>query len=127
MFVFFSISILAFLNETNSSNFLKYLNYYCIIPTQLSISIYSSLSPIENKNHSYSYINSEQQITSFLALSRMSTWIFHPDKYDSTMKTIENLFSHIPINFTIRPNRLAFYYALLNEHIPIIYYCLANY
>jgi hypothetical protein len=72
-------------------------------------------------------MNHEQQITPFLALSRMSTWIFHPDKYDSTIKTIKNLFSHIPINFKIRSNRLAFYYALLNEHIPIVYYCLENF
>jgi len=57
----------------------------------------------------------------------MSTWIFHPDKYNSTIKTIENLFSHISIDFTLRPNRLAFYYALLNEHMPIVYYCLANF
>lgn len=57
----------------------------------------------------------------------MSPWIFHPDKYETTLKTIENLFSHIPINFSLRPNCFAFYYALLNEHQPIIYYCLANF
>jgi hypothetical protein len=72
-------------------------------------------------------MNHEQQITPLLALSRMSTWLFHPDKYESTIKTIENLFSYNQINFTIRSNRLAFYYALLNEHIPIVYYCLANF
>lgn len=43
------------------------------------------------------------------------------------MKTIENLCSRIPIDFTIRPNRLAFYYALLKEHIPIVYFSLANF
>lgn len=78
-------------------------------------------------SRSCSYMNHEQHITPFLALSRMSTWIFHPDKYYSTIKTIENLCSHKQINFLIRPNRLAFYYALLNEHMPIIYYCLENF
>jgi hypothetical protein len=57
----------------------------------------------------------------------MSTWIFHPDTYESTIKTIENLSSHIPIQFSIRSNRLAFYHALLNEHVPIVYYCLAHF
>jgi len=118
--------ILAILNKKNSSDFLEYLNYYCTIPSQSSIPIYSSLSPTEN-NRSCSYMNHEQQITPFLALARMSTWIFHPDTYDSTINTIENLFSHTSINFLICPNRLAFYYALLNEHIPIVYYCLANF
>ena len=72
-------------------------------------------------------MNPEQQLTAFLALSRISTWIFHPDKYSSTIRTIENLFSRTPIDFTIRPNRLAFYYALFNEHIPIVYFSLANF
>ena len=72
-------------------------------------------------------MHSDEQLTAILALSRMSTWIFHPDKYSTTIRTIENLFSCIPIDFTIRPNRLAFYYALLNEHMPIVYFCLSNF
>jgi hypothetical protein len=110
----------------NSSEFLKYLDRYCTFPCQSSVAISSSLTPIEN-NRSCSYMNFEQQITPFLALSRMSTWIFHPDKYDSTMITIENLFSRISIDFSIRSNRSAFHYALIHEHMPIVYYCLANF
>ncbi|CAF4367455.1 unnamed protein product, partial [Adineta steineri] len=113
------------LNEISSLDFLTYLDIYCT-SSQSSIPMSSSLSPIEN-NRSYTYINYEQYVTPFLALSRTSPWLFHPDKYSSTMKTIENLISHISIDFTIRPNRFAFYYALLNEHMPIVYYCLANF
>jgi len=118
--------ISAVLNETNSSEFLTYLDRYCTVPLRSSIEMNSSLSPTEY-NHSCTYNNYEQQSTAFLAFSRMSSWIFHPDKYNSTIKTMENLVSHIPIDFSIRSNRLAFYYALLNEHIPIVYYCLANF
>ncbi|CAF0734641.1 unnamed protein product [Adineta steineri] len=114
------------LNEISSLDFLTYLDIYCTSSSESSIPMSSSLSPIEN-NRSHTYINYEQYVTPFLALSRTSPWLFHPDKYDSTMKTIENLISHISIDFTIRPNRFAFYYALLNEHMPIVYYCLANF
>ena len=62
-----------------------------------------------------------------LALSRMSPWIFHPDKYDATMNTLENLFSRVPVDFAVRSNRLAFHHALLNEHMPIVYFCLVNF
>ncbi|CAF1257453.1 unnamed protein product [Rotaria sordida] len=114
------------LNKTNSSDFLRNLDRYCTFSSQSTITTIGPLVfPIPN-NCSCSYMNSEQQITPLLALSHISTWLFHPDQYDSTIKTIENLFSHISIDFSILPNRLAFHYALLNEHIPIIYYCLEN-
>ncbi|UJR31258.1 hypothetical protein I4U23_018758 [Adineta vaga] len=113
------------LNETNSSEFFEYLNRYCIYPTQSSEEIYSFLSPTKNHRPN-TYINYDQHITPFLALARMSSWIFHPDKYETTMKTIENLVSSIPIDFSIRPNCFSFYYSLLNEHMPMVYYCLAN-
>lgn len=96
----------------NSSDFLQSLNTYCTYPRSI----------VHNSS-----INSDEQLTAILALSRMSTWIFHPEKYSSTIRTIENLFSRIPIDFNIRPNRLAFYYALINEHMPIVYFCLSNF
>lgn len=37
-----------------------------------------------------------------------------------------NLVSHHAIDFSVRSNRAAFHYALLNEHIPLVYYCLAH-
>ncbi|CAF1512928.1 unnamed protein product [Rotaria sp. Silwood1] len=116
------------LNSTSSSDFLRNLDRYCTFPLQVlstTTTLHSLLFPIQN-NCTCLSINSEQQITSLLALSHMSTWLFHPDEYDSTIKTIKNLVSHIPINFSIHPNQVAFYYALLNEHMPIIYYCLEN-
>jgi hypothetical protein len=122
----FLILFLAVVNETSSSDFLTYLDRYCTFPSQSSITMYSSLSPTEN-NRLCSFMHYDQQITPFLALSRMPSWLFHPDKYDATMKTIENLFSRIEIDFSIRSNQFAFHYALLNEHMPIVYYCLANF
>ncbi|CAF1067535.1 unnamed protein product [Adineta ricciae] len=110
------------LDETNSSEFLGYLDRCCTSPFD---STKSCQSP-EQYYHPCTYINYDQQMTPFLALARMSSWIFHPDRYDATMKTIENLFSHVSIDFSLRPNRYAFYYALLNEHMPMVYYCLAN-
>ncbi|CAF4052943.1 unnamed protein product [Rotaria sp. Silwood2] len=115
------------LNKTSLPDFLRNLDRYCKFPSQSSTTttIYSLLFSTHT-NDSCSCINSEQQKTPLLALSQMSTWLFHCDKYNSTIKTIENLFSHTPIDFSILPNRVAFYYALLNEHMPIVYYCLEN-
>ena len=114
------VCILAVLDEANSSEFLDYLDRCCTSPFH---STKSYQSP-EQYYRPLTYINYDQQMTPFLALARMSSWIFHPDRYNATMKTIENLFSHVSIDFSLRPNRYAFYYALLNEHIPMVYYCL---
>lgn len=73
------------------------------------------------------YNNTGKQITPFLALSTVSVWLFNPERHDATVKTIENLFSRIPIDFSIEPNILAFYYALSNQHLPMVYFCLQNY
>jgi len=99
--------------ELNSSNFLNYIDTYCA-------------SPIEPAN-SCLHSNHGQQITPFLALCRMSTWIFHPDKYSSTMQTFENLISLHDIDFSLQPNRLGFYFSLIHEHYPFIYYCLQQF
>lgn len=71
--------------------------------------------------------NFEQEATPFATLARMNPWIFHPDHYKSTMKTLANLVSHEPIDFSLRSNRFAFHWALVNSHVPLIYYCLANF
>ena len=43
------------------------------------------------------------------------------------MKTIAHLVCREPIDFSLRANRLAFHYALFNEHVPLVYYCLAHF
>lgn len=104
--------------ELNSSNFLTYIDTHCT-----SSNSASQIEPIR----SYLHNNSDQQITPFLALCRMSTWIFHPDKYRSTIQTLENLIYLQDIDFQLRPNRLAFYYSLIHEHYPFVYYCLQQF
>jgi hypothetical protein len=43
------------------------------------------------------------------------------------MHTIVNLVSRQSIDFNLHINRRAFHHALVNEHIPIVYYCLSQF
>ncbi|CAF1286712.1 unnamed protein product [Rotaria magnacalcarata] len=108
------------------SNFLQNLNRYCTISLQSLRRTPYSLATQQN-DHLRLYIDSTQARTPLLALSVMSPWIFHPEKYYATIKTIENLFSLTPVDFSILPNRLAFYHGLVKEHLPIVYFCLENF
>ena len=114
--VFFTL--LASSDELNRGNFLTYLDRYCLT---------SSRALFIDNHLAKTSASDEQRITPFLALSGMPGWIFHRDSHLATMRTVANLVSHHPIDFSIRSNRLAFHFALLNEHMPLIYYSLANF
>lgn len=116
-FVFFICScsfrfVSANWNNLTGEAFLQCLERYC-----------SPISPSRISKSS----NCEQETTPFSTLTRMNPWIFHPDQYKSTMKTLTNLVSHYSIDFSIRSNRFAFHWALVNSHVPFVYYCLANF
>ena len=109
-------------DELNRSHFLTYLDRYCLTSKNTSFTTLSIDNYLSNTS-----ATREQRITPFFALSCMPGWIFHPDEYLATMRTISNLISHHSIDFSIPTNRLAFHYALLNEHMPMLYYALANF
>ncbi|CAF3088451.1 unnamed protein product [Rotaria socialis] len=112
--------------SAGASSFLQNLNRYCTMSLQSLTRTPYSLDTQQN-DHLHLYIDSTQAKTPLLALSVLSPWIFHPEKYYATIKTIENLFSLTSIDFSILPNRLAFYHALVKEHLPIVYFCLENF
>ncbi|CAF1342322.1 unnamed protein product, partial [Didymodactylos carnosus] len=98
-------------SSSPSSSILSNLNRYCSI-----------LLPLLPAYDVDKYSNS----TPFLSLCRSSSLLFHEDLYESTMKTVENLFSQNSVHFSSYLAAQSFFYSLQNEHYPFVYLCIEH-